>query len=127
LPASIAKRCPIGTEKRDQRSKGAYVAFFQLAMILAGKTIYEEQHASDGRIDVLFSDPNQGDFVFEFKYLDPGSENKNKTFTTDDMAVYVKKGQFVPGGRKADGIVAIEDPGFLAREGFRNELRQPFS
>jgi hypothetical protein len=39
----------------------------------------------------MFSDPAQGVFIFEFKYLDLRSESKNKTFTTDDKAVIRKK------------------------------------
>jgi hypothetical protein len=65
-------------------------------MVLAGETIYKEQHASDDRIDLKFSDPDQGDFVIEFKCLVPGSESKDKTFTTDDMAVIRGKIYEVP-------------------------------
>jgi hypothetical protein len=69
----------------------AYVAFFQFAMVLAGKIIYKERNTSEDRIDLMFSDPQQGDFVIEFKYLDLGSENKNETYATIDEAFIREK------------------------------------
>jgi hypothetical protein len=71
--------------------EGTYVNLFQFAMVLANQTYHLEQPTSDGRIDVVCSVPNQGDFVVEFKYLDLKSKSKNKTYTTNDMAVIREK------------------------------------
>jgi hypothetical protein len=71
--------------------EGTYATLFQFAMVLANQTYHLEQPTSDGRIDLTFSDPNQDDFVIEFKYLDLKSESKNKTYTTDDMAFMREK------------------------------------